>query len=589
MKNINTLVLLLCIAMFSRASTSITSSSIAGHWTLSGSPYLIFNSVTIDSNNTLVIDPGVNVILQGDYQLKVKGILHADGSPSQYINFHRNDTTGWSDTAIALGGWGGMIVDNSYLGTDSVTFSYCNISDMKSSDIQTEDRRLGIRHCTFFHNKSGVMDIGATNRTIEISHCKFYDNEYYVMHFWLGKAIFLDNSVYNNIGVHIIYFAYASVDINQNLIYDNLPTDLNNEGALVLYYCKASITNNKIYGNVLGQIAALAAWGSEVHINGNYICNNKVLRGSTGAACGMAEGGGAIRLSNSGDTTYQLNVVCNNIIANNYAGYAGSAVYIYGSNVKIYNNDIANNSGGTVPDGAPIAVNDNSAIGGTYVSVKNNIFYNNVAFISGSSFSDTLNVQVSWADTFEFNHNYIERTIGSDAYFDYSAITHLGDTSNNIVDTAQQLMSPTRFCSDTESALLADFRLRSASACIDKGDSAGCVPANTDYWHNQRMSGTKIDIGAYEFQYPVNGVSKISRTERSIEVYPNPAKEIVRIVTQQNSGTITVVDMTGKEVNRIVVCRYITEFDVRNLKKGAYFIRWMSLSGDLAQNKFIVE
>lgn len=590
MKNILTLVFIFCLTAPSQASTSITSSSISGHWTLSGSPYLLFNNVTIDSNHTLVIDPGVEVILQGNYSIKVKGILHADGSPSQYISFYRNDTTGWSDSAISPGGWGGLLIDGAYSGLDSVTFNYCKVSDMKSGDILNLDRSMGIRHSIFSHNKIGVLDVSATNKKVEISGCKFQGNSNYIMNFWLGQGVFYNDTIYNNIGIRMIAVFYADVNFYQNLVYNNQPNDSNNDGALVLFYSKAKITDNQIYGNTLGQDGAIASWGSQVSINRNYLCNNRVLKGFTGGtACGAVEGGGAIRLDNSGDTVYQLNTVCNNIIANNYAGLAGSAVYILGSNVKIYNNDIINNSGGTIPDGAPISITDNSTVGGTYVSIKNNIFYNNIAVDGGISFQDTLNVSILWADTFEFNHNYIERPLSSDPYFDYTAIIHLGDTSNNIIDTAQQLLSPTLTCTYTESALLADFRLKIASKCIDKGDTAGCFTSTTDYWHNRRLSGSKIDIGAYEFQYPTTGVAPVNQVGLPMIVYPNPVKEIVQIQTPGNSGVITIRDLMGKTINRLDVLDYLTTLDIRNFIKGVYFLTWSSKGGTLSTERLIVE
>ena len=53
--------LLLCLVVNAKASTSITTSAVSGHWTLSGSPYLINNDIQVASAQSLTIDAGVSV------------------------------------------------------------------------------------------------------------------------------------------------------------------------------------------------------------------------------------------------------------------------------------------------------------------------------------------------------------------------------------------------------------------------------------------------------------------------------------------------------------------------------------------------
>src|SRR5438874_2256408 len=105
MKNIQILICLILCSIDTSASTNITTANVSGHWTLAGSPYVIYNNITVQSTASLVIDPGVQVIFNGSYFVEVYGILRAAGTSSQHISFTVSDTTGWTtDTATGTGG-----------------------------------------------------------------------------------------------------------------------------------------------------------------------------------------------------------------------------------------------------------------------------------------------------------------------------------------------------------------------------------------------------------------------------------------------------------------------------------------------------
>src|ERR1035437_9050469 len=94
------------LAFAAHASTSITTATVSGHWTLAGSPYLIYNDIQIAGGAALAIDPGVQVFFQGVYNLDVVGILKAAGTLSAPIAFTIADTTGFSSNADnCAGGW----------------------------------------------------------------------------------------------------------------------------------------------------------------------------------------------------------------------------------------------------------------------------------------------------------------------------------------------------------------------------------------------------------------------------------------------------------------------------------------------------
>lgn len=105
------------------------------HWTLAGSPYRINGNILVRMGSTLTIDPGVQVIFQGQYSLRLFGGIYAVGTSGSHIAF----TT--TDEDIALGGswvgWLGIrIVGYDYEdgspyyvdhGAGTYNFQYCDI------------------------------------------------------------------------------------------------------------------------------------------------------------------------------------------------------------------------------------------------------------------------------------------------------------------------------------------------------------------------------------------------------------------------------------------------------------------------------
>jgi hypothetical protein len=78
------------------AQTSVPGGNVSGIWTSSGSPYNIEGEITIPSSDTLIIEPGVDVIFQGHYKLIVNGWLLAEGTEEDSILFTAANTSeGW--------------------------------------------------------------------------------------------------------------------------------------------------------------------------------------------------------------------------------------------------------------------------------------------------------------------------------------------------------------------------------------------------------------------------------------------------------------------------------------------------------------
>lgn len=79
-------------------------------------------------------------------------------------------------------------------------------------------------------------------------------------------------------------------------------------------------------------------------------------------------------------------------------------------------------------------------------------------------------------------------------------------------------------------------------------------------------------------------VSDYANSENTIEIYPNPAKDVIQIKSAFEFQSFTITDMTGK----IILSKngFSNSIDISELKAGVYFLR---LNGDkgLTRKKFI--
>ena len=85
------------------------------------------------------------------------------------------------------------------------------------------------------------------------------------------------------------------------------------------------------------------------------------------------------------------------------------------------------------------------------------------------------------------------------------------------------------------------------------------------------------------------GVANISKTDESVTVYPNPARENVNVIFDENlnAKSVAVYNLIGK-----VVCYYRTAgnsaaIDLSDVPSGIYFLRLMNAQGEVvATRKF---
>ena len=207
------------------------------------------------------------------------------------------------------------------------------------------------------------------------------------------------------------------------------------------------------------------------------------------------------------------------------AGYGGG-VYLFYSSVGILTNC-------TVTGNSAVGVEGEGQGGGAYVYYQGALFSHN-SIIYGNS------ATTEGADIYAYNEDdwATARAIGRNTL---SSFTDWTDGANNLVyDASKPLFN---------NAENGDYTLVANSQAINKGDNAN-VTTTVDLAGNPRISGGKVDLGAYEYQGPSEPVALDAPTvtaavnDTSITVswnaIPNATKYFLKYKNAADSAFTTV-------------------------------------------------
>lgn len=603
------LLLLLASGLFltpecTEAATQISTPTVSGTWTLEGSPYYINNDISIAYNNLLTIQPGVQVIFMGNYQIIANGKLSAVGTPEQKIVFKANDTTGWSNPALtAAGGWRGMVLLNS-AGTslNTPTLEYCIIKDMKNGSLQSSGENLYINQCEFYHNHTNGHMINLANfpstgnAKMKFTNSVLRDNRTggaMMFTLYADSTYVTNNKFYNNTnsGGFGIYCNAAFADTStgvlmfkNNELYNN--TVIASGGVVsCLQGGIVNILNNKVHHNQTTFQGSVSVQSKKALVEQNLIVNNQQILGE-GVFCGINDGGGGLHLLGqtllndmSGQNEY---TVRNNIIANNYSSTSGAAIWAQHCKATIINNTIMNN---TVKD----AMGSAAVHGwGTYCRLKisNNIILNNkqIAIPADTVYNNFR----YWGPEITFSKNLIDYVPGS------SIIAGAQGINTNIYKQNAYLTAPPQGVGPTINAVNADFSLTAASAdCINKGGMASNTYGSQDYLGNTRVFEQLVDIGAIEYQKTTSDTSTALNTidaAKYFNLYPNPANAVIHLEYDAKLHQLAQADIftvNGQMIQTIPLNGTGT-IDVSMLSEGIYMLRLVTTQQEIAYKRFVI-
>jgi hypothetical protein len=157
--------IIFCFALFSvmcstvKAQTIVTG-NVSGTWSVTGSPYMVIDNITISKNNLLKIEPGVEVIIGDSLSIIVSGRIEALGNFENPIIFKApNEDLYWDKIEVNYSG-------------EISEFKYCDFSNaniavyLKMVGKITDTMITKIQNCNFIQcDSSGLYGYVYGNST----------------------------------------------------------------------------------------------------------------------------------------------------------------------------------------------------------------------------------------------------------------------------------------------------------------------------------------------------------------------------------------------------------------------------------------
>jgi hypothetical protein len=368
--------------------------------------------------------------------------------------------------------------------------------------------------------------IDLENSNLKISDSKIFNNSSAGIQINVSNCHIINCNIFKNSGSGIVS--------NNSTCYISYSYISNNYDFGIFDYNNRllKILNNIISDNNVG---ISLNYGISAIIFNNSIFNNII--------CGI-------------DITYGENKIIQNLIFNNSGEFG--VLSIIGGKSYIINNTICNNQV-VDPDGYTIAINscDN-------VEILNNIIFNsdNTDFNPIIAFS-TPNLIVK--------NNDIQG-----GYF--------SDSTN--INKNPGFVNPTRSIGKIKEIGNYDWSLKRKSPCINSGiTQPDSLTPQFDFAGNPRIyNNDRIDIGAYEFQ----GIRDTS--SNSIEIFPNPTNNYLRLSTDLNSYqniTLKMYDNFGRIIKSEIIVNNETIINLSEFNRGIYYLRIYSNNDILFKRKVI--
>lgn len=216
-------------------------------WTAPNSPYIIDGNVTVGTDSSLTIEPGVTVQFSAGTSMMVNGLLTADGSAGSQITFTSNAGT------PAPGDWGEIEFSSS---TDPMTVL---------NNCVLEYGGGGTRNAILFY-ASGAPPIDITNSTVQYSsgngmtnrtsQMQIYSSDFSNNSAWgiYGDVLLASGTLINNSSFENNATGGLRIPINSLLTVDSVVVNGNGTGIYVGNGATPQISNSSITSNTNGVV-----------------------------------------------------------------------------------------------------------------------------------------------------------------------------------------------------------------------------------------------------------------------------------------------------------------------------------------------
>jgi len=181
------------------------SGSVSGVWDIVGSPYIAEDQITIDNDDVLTIDAGVEILFNGEYSFVIYGLLSARGEEEDSIRFGPSEEQEWRglrfqnaepesrlDFCVVTGGHatqgeGGMdelsCGGNIFINSSDITVAHSRISEGRSNGfgggIHIRNSEIAFESCLINENSTSENAAGiglAGGVTGYFRDCRIFNN-----------------------------------------------------------------------------------------------------------------------------------------------------------------------------------------------------------------------------------------------------------------------------------------------------------------------------------------------------------------------------------------------------------------------------
>ena len=143
---------------FSLFAVDVTGNQ-SGEWIPENNPYNVVGDITVPINEILQITGGVEIVVQGNFQITVAGKLIATGTETDSIFIHSVD---------AGINWSGIRLENEI---EENSFQYCRMENAENA-VKSVNSAVNINNCRFTENEKAIDIFGSGNpQPIQIQNC----------------------------------------------------------------------------------------------------------------------------------------------------------------------------------------------------------------------------------------------------------------------------------------------------------------------------------------------------------------------------------------------------------------------------------
>ncbi len=247
-------------------------------WTADESPYYIVGGVTIPNEETLTIEPGVEVRFEGDFSFEVRGTLDAQGTstdPIEFSTINETDST-WSGIYFTMGS-SESVVRHCIMHRGATTED-----GVYGGVVRVENSAPVIDQCEFYDNSSsrgGALALLSWSQA-EVSDCYFHDNTAdlggAVYAGWFAMSTISDCEIEDNSAVDGggVYLSGAAGSIQGCVVHDNTASGIGG-GVFFGDGATTELSFNEIGDNSAADGGGVAIrWFSKPYIHDEVIYNN---------------------------------------------------------------------------------------------------------------------------------------------------------------------------------------------------------------------------------------------------------------------------------------------------------------------------